>query len=78
MWLDIFAERSFYKYWTDFHKFSKDEIFSITENSISFFIDVLEEFKPKLILMQQPGENISNLLLYPIAKKMGIIKLLEN
>jgi hypothetical protein len=72
LWLDIFAERSFYKYWTDFHKFSKDEIFSITENSISFFINVLEEFKPKLILMQQPGENISNLLLYQIAKKMGI------
>ena len=70
LWLDVYAERSFYKYWTDFHKFTKEEILSITENSISFFINVLEEFKPKLVFMQQAGENISNLLLYRIAKKM--------
>ncbi len=72
LWLDIFTERSFYKFWTDFHKFTKDEILSITENSISFFVDILEKFKPKLVLMQQAGENISNLLLYRIAKKMKI------
>ena len=72
LWLDVYTERSFYKYWTDFHKFTKEEILSIAENSISFFIDVLEKFKPKLVLMQQAGENISNLLLYRIAKKMKI------
>lgn len=72
LWLDVYAERSFYKFWTDFHKFTREEILSITENSISFFIDVLEKFKPKLVLMQQAGENISNLLLYRIAKKMEI------
>lgn len=72
LWLDVFTERSFYKYWTDFHKFSKDEIFSIIENSISFFIGILQTFEPKLVLTQYVGENISNLLLYKIAKKMGI------
>ena len=78
IWLDVYAERSFYKYWTNFHKFTKDEILSIVENSISFFVDILETFKPKLVLMQQAGENISNLLLYQIAKKMGITTLMPN
>ena len=72
IWLDLYTERSFYKFWTEFHKFTKEEILSITENSISFFVDILEEFKPKLVLMQQAGENISNLLLYKITKKMKI------
>jgi len=72
LWLDIFSERSFYKYWIDFHKFSKEEIFSIVENSILFFIEILNKYKPKLTLTQHIGENISNLLLYKIAKNMGI------
>ena len=72
LWLDVYTERSFYKFWTDFHKFTKEEILSIIESSISFFVDILEKFKPKLVLMQQAGENISNLLLYKIAKKMEI------
>lgn len=70
LWMDIFSERSFYKYWTDFHKFKKEEIYSIIENSILFFINVLDEYKPKFILTQQVGENISNLLLYQIAKNL--------
>jgi len=78
LWLDAFAERSFYKYWTDFHKFTRDEILPIIENSISFFIDILETFKPKLVLTQQVGENVSNILLYKIAKKMGIKILMPN
>jgi len=72
IWLDAYTERYFYKYLDGFHKFSKEEILSIIENSISFFVDILEKYKPKLILMQQAGENISNLLLYRIAKKMKI------
>mgnify|MGYP006149366439 CR=1 FL=1 len=71
LWMDIFSERSFYKYWTDFHKFSKEEIYSIVENSISFFINILNEYKPKLVLTQHIGENISNLLLYKIAKNLN-------
>lgn len=72
IWEDVFNERSFYKYWVDFHKFTKEEIFSIIENSISFFVTILESEKPKLVFMQEPGENVSNLLFYRIAKKIGI------
>jgi len=78
LWLDIFTERSFYKFWTDFHKFTREEILIIVEKSLLFFIDVLEEFYPKIILMQQAGENVSNLLLYRLAKKMGIEILMPN
>ena len=72
IWKDVFTERSFYKYWTSLHKPTKEEIFSIIENSIKYFIDVLQEYKPKFVLTQYVGENISNLLLYQIAKSMGI------
>lgn len=77
-WIDVYSDRSFYKYWVDFHKFTRNEILSIIENSISFFINILETTKPKLVLMQQPGENVSNLILYRIAKKMGIKVLTPN
>ncbi len=78
LWLDIFSERSFYKYWINFHKFTKKEILPIIENSIAFFVDILKTFEPDLVLMQQPGENVSNLLLYRIAKKIGIKTLMPN
>ena len=73
LWSDVFTERSFYLYWTDFYKFNKEEIFVIIEKSILFFIQVLEEFQPKMILTQYIGENISNLLLYKIGKKIKLI-----
>lgn len=72
LWSDIFTERSFYRYWTEFYKFTREEILTIIENSILFFNKILEEFKPQKILMQQAGENVSNLLLYKMAKKIGI------
>lgn len=72
LWSDIFTERSFYKYWTDFHHFTKEEIFVIVEKSISFFVNILETYKPDMILTQYIGENISNLLFYKIAKMMDI------
>ena len=72
LWSDVFTERSFYQYWTEFHEFTKEEIFTIIEKSSSFFIDILEEFEPKIILTQYIGENISNLLLYKIGKKKKI------
>jgi len=72
LWLDIFVERSFYKFRTYFHKFTHKEILIIVENSFSFFKKVLDEHHPKIIIMQQPGENISNVLLYRLAKKTGI------
>lgn len=78
VWLDVFVERSFYKYWTDFHKFTKDEILTIIDNTITFFVDIFEKYRPKLIIMQQAGENISNLLLYQLAKKFGVRILMPN
>lgn len=72
LWSDIFTERSFYKYWTDFYQFTKEEIFTIVQSSMSFFIDILHTYQPQMILTQYIGENISNLLLYRIAKKMDI------
>ena len=73
LWLDIFTDRTwFYKFHTDFHKFTYKEILTITENSLLFFIDVLEKYHPKILIMQRAGENFSNLLLYRLAKKMNI------
>lgn len=78
LWKEIFSERSFYKFWTYFHKFSREEILSIVENSIIFFNEILKKYHPKIVIMQQPGENISNLLLYRIAKKNRIEVLMPN
>ena len=78
IWLDIFTERSFYKYWTEFHKFSKDEILSIIYHTIYFFVNVIETYKPKLIIMKQVGDNVSSLLFYRIAKKLGVKILMPN
>ena len=73
LWLDIFTDRTwFYKFHTNFHKFTYKEILTITENSLLFFIDVLEKYHPKILIMQRAGENFSNLLLYRLAKKMNI------
>lgn len=78
LWKDIFSERSFYKFWTYFHKFSREEILAIVGNSIKFFNEILKKYHPKIIIMQQPGENISNLLLYKIAQKKGIEVIMPN
>ena len=72
IWLNIFSDRSFSKFWTDFHKFTREEILIIIENSLLFFINILEKEKPKMILMQTPGENVSGVLLSELAKKMDI------
>ena len=72
IWLNIFSDRSFNKFWTDFHKFTREEILIIIENSLMFFKDILEKEKPKMVLLQTPGENVSNVLLYELARKMNI------
>jgi hypothetical protein len=78
IWIDVLGERSFYKYWTEFHKFTKDEILSIVYHTMSFFVDVIETYKPKLVLTKQVGDNISSLLLYRIAKQLGVKILMPN
>lgn len=78
IWTEIFTERSFYKYWTQFYKFNHDEILTIVYHTISYFVHVLEKNKPELIIMKQVGDNIANLLFYKIAKKLGIKVLMIN
>ena len=78
LWLDVYGERFFHKHRTHFHKFSKSEILIIVENSIKFFSELLTRINPKLIVMQTAGENIANMLLYKIAKKLKIKTLMIN
>jgi hypothetical protein len=78
LWLDILTERYFYRFYTFFHKFTTQEILSIVENILSFFENILETFRPELILTQPVGENISNLLLYRLAKSMRMNILMPN
>ena len=78
LWLNIFTDRFFHKYYTHFHHFTKNEILSIAENSAKFFINILDEFDPKLIFMQTAGEDFANLLLYKLAKKLKVKILMTN
>ena len=78
LWLDVYGERFFHKHRTHFHKFSKSEILIIIENSIRFFSELLHRINPKLIVMQTAGENIANVLLFKIAKKLKIKILMIN
>lgn len=78
LWLDVYGERFFHKHRTHFHKFLKSEILIIVENSIRFFSELLNRINPKLLVMQTAGENISNTLLFKIAKKFKIKTLMIN
>jgi len=46
LWLDIFSERSLYKYSTYSHKFTREEILSIVDKSLDFIIKILEDSRP--------------------------------
>jgi len=78
LWLLVYGERFFHKYRNMFHNFSSDEIMSIVFHTIQFFIEYLERIKPDMLIMQTAGENISNFLLYKIAKKLGIQIMMTN
>ena len=71
-WLIASAERTFLQERNFFHIFTSDEILSIIESLTKFFYDFLNRIKPDFILMQKTGENLSNFLLYNIAKSMNI------
>lgn len=71
-WLIASAERTFLQERNFFHIFSSDEILLILESLTKFFYDFLNRVKPDFILMQKTGENLSNFLLYNIAKSMNI------
>jgi len=72
IWLNIFMDRFFYKFYTHFHHFKKEEILPIVENSVKFFVDIFKEYDPKLVLLQSAGENFADFLLYKLAKKMNV------
>ena len=71
-WLIASIERTFLQERNFFHSFSSDEILSIIESLTKFFYDFLNRVKPDFIIMQKTGENLSNFLLYNIAKSMNI------
>lgn len=78
LWQDVLSDRFFYKFYTFFHNFKRNEILPIVENSLLFFVDILKKFDPKLVLMQTAGENFSNILLYRLAKKLEFEVLMTN
>lgn len=77
-WVQLYGERSFYKYWTQFHRFLNDEILSILYHSILFFERILDGSKPDLVITQQVGENLANIVLYHICKAKHIKILMPN
>lgn len=77
-WQTAYSERSFYRYWTWFHRFTDEEIKSIMYNSIRFFEGIIQLHKPDVVLSQQVGENLGNLILYKICKAMGVKIIMPN
>jgi hypothetical protein len=49
----IYAERFFYKY-NKYHKFSDEEIFSIIEQELEFYDQLLDQIKPDYVLIRNP------------------------
>jgi hypothetical protein len=72
LWQMIYSERFFIEDRSFFHYYTKNEIFSIIEPIIKFYLDFLNRVQPDFIIMQQVGENISNILLFYVAKSLGI------
>lgn len=71
-WLIASSERTFLQERNFFHSFSSNEILTILESLTRFFYNFLDRVKPNFILMQKTGENLSNFLLYNIAKSLKI------
>jgi hypothetical protein len=49
----VYADRSFYKY-NYYHKFSDEEIFSIVQQELELYEQVLDEIQPDFIVMRTP------------------------
>lgn len=77
-WLAVYGEREFYKYWTMFGRFTDSQILGIIYNTIRFFESFINDTKPDLVIMQQVGEDLANVLLYKICKAVGIQVLMTN
>lgn len=70
LWNLIVNERIFYRFY-DIYKFSYNEILSIVESEIRFFEKILDEIKPDVIIIKDPGFHHLELF-YQICKKRDI------
>ena len=61
LWKIIINERIFYRFF-NFHKFSRNELLSITEQLTKKFLKILNEIKPDFFISQQPHLFHSELL----------------
>ena len=66
----IYGERFFYKY-NKYHKFTDEEIFSILQQELEFYIQILDEIKPDYVLIRNP-EFQDIRLFYEICKSKNI------
>ena len=69
----IYGERFFYKY-NKYHKFTDEQIFSIIEQELEFYIKILDEVKPDYVFLRLP-EYQDIRLFYEIcqAKKIPVL-----
>ena len=66
----IYGDRFFYKY-NKYHKFTDEKIFSILQQELEFYIQILDEIKPDYVLIRNPEfQDIQ--LFYEICKSKKI------
>jgi len=70
----VYADRLFYKY-NEFHSFTDDEIFSIIQQELEFYDNVLDEISPDYVVMRIPDHHDIDLF-YEICKAKKITVLL--
>ena len=74
LWKLSINERIFYRFF-DFHKFSRNEILCIAEQSAKLFEKIFEEINPDFLISSEPVLFHSELL-YEMSKKKNIKRLL--
>jgi len=74
LWKMIINERIFYRFF-DFHKFTRNEMLSISEQSIKLFQKILDDIKPDFVASDAPY-SFHNELLVQMTKKLGIKNLI--
>jgi len=70
LWLLAYSERKFYKF-NEFHRFSHDEILSVTEDECKIFEEIFDDVKPDCIFMSITDLH-RNILFKELAEARGI------
>jgi hypothetical protein len=70
LWKIISNDRIFYGFF-NFHKFSRTELLSLTEQQAKFFLNIINEINPNFLILAQPALFHSELL-YELAKSSKI------